>query len=386
MEARFVATRYTVALATAALALLLRWILDPLLGHSTAFYVTVYMAVAFSVMVCGLGPSILCAVIATFGTLFLFVGPFRSLSTAWRQDIQGTIGCVLVCTVLIGLGEANRKKHVKLNQAQAELERRVEERTVQLSQALEKLESQVKIRAETEEHMRRLSLRLMMLQDEERRRIARNLHDAAGQTLAAIKMTAGQLQRAAAKMPDILKLVEDLTALTDEALQEIRTTSFLLHPPLLDEVGLASAVRWFVEGFSKRSQIRVDCEIDEKAERLPQNIELVLFRILQESLTNVHRHSRATSASIRLIHDDSGVKLEISDNGCGVAQDQLKHFDESPGNTGVGIAGMRERVRELGGQLVIQTSSAGTTITVALPRTHESFAAGAGLSSSSSAA
>jgi signal transduction histidine kinase len=281
--------------------------------------------------------------------------------------MQGVIGCILVCTVLIGLGEANRRKQIKLNEAHTELERRVEERTAQLSEALATLESEAKVRREGEEQLRRLSLRLMMIQDEERRRIARNLHDAAGQTLAAIKMTVASLQQVGANRPDVLRLLDDLAALSDEALHEIRTMSFLLHPPLLDEAGLGSAVRWFVDGFSKRSGIQVGCEIPEKLERLPKNIELVLFRVLQESLTNVHRHSGASAASVRLIRDASGIKFQVSDNGRGLAEEHQKHSDETKGIMGVGITGMRERVRELGGQLTVESSAAGTTIAVAVP-------------------
>src|SRR5262249_33997773 len=155
-------------------------------------------------------------------------------------------------------------------------------------------------REHTEERLRHLSLRLMNLQDEERRHIARELHDTCGQTLAAIKMSIALIRKSETHTPESQRLIDDLNSLVDEALREVRTTSYLLHPPLLDEAGIASAARWFVEGFSRRSGIEVRCEIPDKMERPSRLCELVLFRVLQESLTNVHRHSEASVAAIRL--------------------------------------------------------------------------------------
>jgi signal transduction histidine kinase len=160
--------------------------------------------------------------------------------------------------------------------------------------------------------------------------------------------------------------VDDLDALADEALQEVRTTSYLLHPPLLDEAGIASAARWFVEGFARRSGIHVDCDISEKMGRPSKDCELVLFRVLQESLTNVHRHSGASAAIVRLTCDTDQLQLEVCDNGKGIPEERLRRFNTSVG-TGVGITGMRERVRELGGRLEIRSVKTGTTISVALP-------------------
>ncbi len=225
--------------------------------------------------------------------------------------------------------------------------------------------------------MRSLSLHLMTLQDEERRRIARELHDTTGQTLAAMKMSIALIRATDGNRPELERLIDDLNALTDEALQEVRTTSYLLHPPLLDEAGIASAARWFVEGFARRSGIRVDCDIPDKMERPPRDCELVLFRVLQESLTNVHRHSGASAARVRLARDTDGFALEVGDNGKGISEERLHRFNAAVGNAGVGISGMRERVRELGGRLEIRSAKGttisgtainnGTTISVALP-------------------
>jgi signal transduction histidine kinase len=211
----------------------------------------------------------------------------------------------------------------------------------------------------------------MTLQDEERRRIARDLHDTAGQTLSAIKMVTATIHQAAADSPKIVSLLQELNAFADEALQEIRTTSYLLHPPLLDEAGIASAAQWFVEGFAKRSGVRADVYIHEGLGRLPRNYELVLFRVLQESLTNVHRHSGASAATVKLTLENGNVLLEISDNGDGIPAEKLKRLSETGEGNGVGLIGMRERVHELGGQLEVRSGSEGTIINALLPIRNE---------------
>jgi signal transduction histidine kinase len=358
MSQRYVWQRYFVALATALLAILLRALVEPAIGHA-GFYVTVYVAVVFSALVCGLGPSVLTAVISTFGIVYWFVDPRNSFVITNRRDIHSLIACIVVCPVLIWLGETNRRKQLQINQARNELEQRVQERTKELSEALRERES-------AEEQLRRLTVRLMTVQDEERRHIARDLHDSAGQTLSAIKMSLAMLQRAGSETVQGERLMDDLNALTDEALQEIRTTSYLLHPPLLDECGFGSAARWFVEGFTKRSGIQVQCKIPEQSERFPANVELVMFRILQEALTNVHRHSKATSAKVSLRTDGTRLTFEVSDNGHGIPKERIMRFRESDGSSGVGLAGMRERVRELGGEMSIRSENTGTTISCVL--------------------
>ncbi len=390
-----VADRYAIAISSAVLAIVLRWLLDPMLGH-VAFYVTLYVAVTFCAVVCGFAPAILCGLLGFLGIFYWFVDPRHSLSFIRQApEIHAIVGCFLVCAVLIAMGEANRRKQLRLNesidalttearerrraqdalrQAHDELEHRVEERTVELSQVLTRLESEIRVREKKEDELRNLSLRLMTLQDEERRRIARELHDSAGQTLAAMKMSIALIRQIEAT-PHLARLVDDLNTLTDEALQEVRTTSYLLHPPLLDEVGIASAARWFIEGFARRSGIQVHCEISEQMERLPRECELVLFRILQESLTNVHRHSGASTASVRLNRDTDHLELVIGDDGKGIPEERLRRFNASAG-AGVGITGMRERVRELGGCLEIRSLKTGTTISVSLPALKSSIAPG----------
>lgn len=386
---KFIFERYAIALATGAAAIVLRWALDPLLGH-VAFYVTVYMAVAFCVLVCGFGPAVLSAAVGFLGIFYWFVDPRHSLLVVRPAEIHAILGCFFVCAVLIGLGAANRSKQFRLNdtihaltteaaerkraeqelqKAHVELEQKVEQRTAELSRALEKLEGEIAVRRRAEQQMRTLSVRLMTLQDEERRRIARDLHDTTGQTLAAIKMTAAAIAHAARNISEAKGLINDLNGFTDEALRQIRTTSYLLHPPLLDEAGIASAARWFVEGFAKRSGIQVRCDIPEKLENVSRNCEMALFRILQESLTNVHRHSQASTATVAFRMDDQCIRFEISDNGCGIPEDELEKIRATGGNGGVGIAGMSERARELGGQLKIDSDADGTKLSVILPAT-----------------
>lgn len=378
--------RYTVAVVAGALAVLLRGVLDPLLGH-VAFFVTVYIAVTFASIVCGLGPAIGSAAIGFVGVMYWFVDPRYSLSVSRQSEIHSITGFFLVSAVLIALGEANRRKQLRLNdtilalmkegdertraeeelrRAHDELEHRVEQRTLELSQALKRLESEIEVRKQTEVQLRQLSLRLMTLQDEERRRIARDLHDTTGQTLSALKMTIAAAEGLIGKTSGVPQLIDDLNALADEAIQEIRTTSYLLHPPLLDEAGFASAARWFVEGFAKRSSIQVQCQFPETAERLSKECELVLFRVLQESLTNIHRHSEASRADVALSWNAGQLRLEVHDNGHGIDEQRLRKFRETHG-TGVGIAGMRERVRQLGGTLEVHSDTSGTTVRATLP-------------------
>ncbi|PYX24638.1 MAG: hypothetical protein DMG87_03165, partial [Acidobacteria bacterium] len=218
-----------------------------------------------------------------------------------------------------------------------------------------------------EENLRTMSGRLLQLQDEERRRIARELHDSAGQMLVALDMNLATIQRdganlnhgAARACAESLHLVQQLS-------KELRTISHLLHPPLLDEAGLPSAIRWFVEGFAERSKIPVALEIPQNLGRLSPEFETTIFRVVQEGLTNIHRHSGSSTAAIRISQGPEAIRLEISDRGKGIpAGVQLGLA--GAGRSGVGIQGMRERLRQLGGHLEIQSRRTGTTILAVLP-------------------
>jgi two-component system NarL family sensor kinase len=208
---------------------------------------------------------------------------------------------------------------------------------------------------------------LMATQDEERRRIARELHDGVGQLLAAMSMNASTLKNESSNLsPDGARCAEENSKLLKEVSAYIRTVSYLFHPPLLDEVGLHSALKWYIEGFAKRSKIATELELPTDWERLPQDYELCLFRIAQECLTNIHRHSEGSSAVIRLLRSATEIRLEVSDDGKGLNKETQSRI-ASGETAGVGLRGMQERVRHLGGSIGIQSNGKGTTVTATLP-------------------
>jgi signal transduction histidine kinase len=235
-----------------------------------------------------------------------------------------------------------------------------------LRRAHDVLEIQVEQRTAA---LRLLSARLMRVQDEERRRIARELHDSLGQYLAAAKINLDVL--ASEKKNGAVHL-RDASSLIDRAIADTRTLSHLLHPPLLDEAGFGTAARWFVEGFGSRSKITTTLEMPPNLHRLPSEIEIALFRILQESLTNVHRHSGSKKVEVRLTLDESTVSLIVEDHGKGIPHDVLARFAESGTNVGVGLAGMRERVKELGGTFEVHPVKRGTRLHAVIPIPMES--------------
>jgi two-component system, NarL family, sensor kinase len=202
----------------------------------------------------------------------------------------------------------------------------------------------------------------MRLQDEERRKFSRELHDSLGQYLAGLKMSFSML---ASNHTDDSRYFECMQLL-EQCITETRTISHLLHPPMLDVAGFATTAKWFVEGFSQRSGVDVKADISETSGRLPSNVELVLFRALQESLTNIHRHSKSSRAEVTLKLAGGNAVLSIRDFGAGIPPDVLARF-HTDDISGVGLAGMRERVRELGGQFDIRSDSTGTTVRVSIP-------------------
>jgi len=219
-----------------------------------------------------------------------------------------------------------------------------------------------------EHDLRLLSARVLRLQDEERRRIARDLHDSTGQTLAALRMTLAGLERWVGSVPEASPLLREADHLSNQALQEIRTTSYLLHPPLLDEAGFASAAQWYVEGFTSRSGIAATLHLGPVPE-LEKESELALFRILQESLSNVHRHAESSRVEIRLAADRDNAILSIRDFGKGMPAEKFASFQETGTGVGVGLGGMKQRVRGLGGHLRVETSGEGTCVIATLPLT-----------------
>ncbi len=224
-------------------------------------------------------------------------------------------------------------------------------------------------RKRAEESLRVLSGKLLHMQDDERRRLARELHDSAGQILAALSMNLTPLESEAGRTgPAAAKAVEESLRLVNELSKDLRTISHLLHPPLLDEVGLSSALRLFLEGFTERSEIKVDFAFPDDFGRLSQDSETAVFRVVQECLTNVHRHSGSSVAKIRVARSNGHVRVEVEDRGKGIPPEKRAAMD-SVGMPGVGIRGMRERLRQLGGNLEIKSNGEGTIVVAQLPVT-----------------
>ncbi len=211
-----------------------------------------------------------------------------------------------------------------------------------------------------------LAARLQGIQDEERKRIARDLHDSVGQLLAAVSMNCAVIEGQAHGLDEAAsRAASENSALVQQVSREIRTISHLLHPPLLDVAGLASALRWYVNGFSERSNIKVDLEVSDDLGRLPQETEIAVFRIVQECLTNVHRHSGSATASIRILAQDNQLLVQIKDEGKGISPDRQEELKISS-RGGVGFRGMQERLKLLGGVLEIQSDTTGTLVNAKL--------------------
>jgi len=220
----------------------------------------------------------------------------------------------------------------------------------------------------TETSLRQLSARLLQLQDEERRRIARDLHDITGQKIAVLSMSLDRLARLTEqRKPEAKESIKESREIVSQIGEEIRTLSYILHPPLLDECGLASAVHWYAEGFQKRSSIKLEVEVDADLPRLPADAETTLFRVVQESLTNVHRYSGSSSAKIRISKSSGEVLLEVIDYGHGIKSGTARAKLDGPAPLGVGIPGMRERLHQLGGELSVDFGTSGTRVAATLP-------------------
>jgi PAS domain S-box-containing protein len=223
-------------------------------------------------------------------------------------------------------------------------------------------------RVRAEEELRRLSGQLLRLQDEERRKMARDLHDSTGQDLVALATTLSQLR---ASIPSssrkVRKLATQCQALADQCIREVRTLSYLLHPPMLDEAGLEDAIRHYADGFTERTGIEVELEISPRLGRMKPDAEMALFRVVQESLTNIQRHSGSSQAKIRIERQPGKMTLEVSDKGSGIPRNFRRQNGKLSLGLGVGIPSMDERVKLIGGQLDIESSSSGTVVRVTIP-------------------
>ena len=258
---------------------------------------------------------------------------------------------------IIGASKVARDITAQVRAAEALRSR--EEEFRRLSQSLDH-----QVRSRTRE-LQELSWQLMRLRDEERRHVARELHDCAGQSLAVLAIEVDQLLQRASTSPGLAADIEQIRETVRQLHSDIRTTSYLLHPPLLDESGLQAAISWYAGGITERTALHIDVEISDDLGRLPRDLELVFFRFIQEALTNIHRHASATKASIIMSRSQAHVTAEVRDNGSGMSAERLRQV--SSGGSGLGIRGMRERIRQFQGSMEIQSDSNGTKVSVEIP-------------------
>ena len=342
--------RYILAIALTSAFLLACRSLNPFVSDNVT-YIVLIPVVAFVAWYCGVGPSLL-TIVLVVGRMMYWPIPKHAVALPNLAQLISALAFLFASTLIVALGEARRRDNERLRSAQGELENRVQERTTELDAANHKL--------------RRLTTRLLELQDEERRRIARELHDSIGQMLAALSMNLSGVRADIDRMAKATATLTDSEDLVQEMCKEVRTISHLLHPPLLDEAGLSSALGWYADGFAQRSKIAVDLDCPDDFGRVPREMETAVFRLVQECLTNIHRHSGSATAKIGLHRSKHQVVIEVEDKGKGIPVEKLDRMT-SVGAPGVGITGMKERVRQLGGTLEIESSGSGTRVLARLP-------------------
>ena len=346
-----VVLRYVLAIGAASTAVLISMFFERFMATG-GLYALPLLAVAFSAWYCGMWPGLLATIMGLSAGVLGTTDFHRGLGVPSRVEGVRLAVYLFASATMLLLGESRRRQNDALLAAQSDLEGKVKDRTADLDTVNRSLRS--------------LSARLMQLQDDERRRIARELHDSVGQTLAALGMNLSMVKSDLERLTSIANTLSDSENLVREMSSEVRTISHLLHPPLLDEAGLLSALRWYADGFSQRSGIRVDLDLPENFGRLPPEFETAIFRVVQEALTNIHRHSGSSVAKIRLRHQDDLVLVDIEDKGKGIPADKREQL-ASEATPGVGVRGMRERLRQLGGALEIESGLSGTLVAVKLP-------------------
>jgi len=343
--------RYVVAVLATGIALLTRVLLNPVLDGYLP-YITLFAAAAFSAWFCGIGPSILSLVVAIVGVRYWLIHPIHSFAIPDLRQSLGLVLFLLTSALFMVFGEVSRRERERVRIIQENLEAQLRQQTVELSNA--------------KQDVLNLTGHVLHLQDEERRRLARELHDGVGQSLAALAMNLSAIGTDIERLAKTASKVTDSTALVSDMSRDIRTISHLLHPPLLDEVGIQAALQWYIEGFAERSKIAVDLDLPEDFGRLPREAETAVFRIVQECLTNIHRHSGSTAANVRVTRSNTEVQVEVRDHGRGIPKEKISEIASS-GTPGVGLRGMRERLSQLGGSLEIGSNGNGTMVVARLP-------------------
>ncbi len=300
-----------------------------------------WMFLAFGTFIIACGFTHLMEVVVLWKPLYWLSGDVKLL-TAVASVVTAIALPPLVPKIreLVSASRKAREYHLKIEQANQEL-------------------------SQSNSSLKALSAHLLRVQDEERRRVARDVHDSAGQMVAALCINLDQFGSPLSDN-ERERLLADTRSLAKSLNSELRTISHLLHPPLLDEVGLSSALQWYVDGFRQRSGIAAEVKIDPKLHRLSPDREIAVFRVVQECLTNIHRHSGATRATVSLSATSTGVRLEVADNGKGFAVSPGPNTD-TPAMPGVGLSGMRERVSQLHGEFNITSNSTGTIVTAEFP-------------------
>lgn len=319
-----------------------------------------------------------------FGTFIIACGftHFMEVVVLWKPlywlsgDIKLLTAVASVITA-VALPPLVPKVHQMISAAKTsdEQQAKIEVANRELSSRNQALKEEVEKRTAVEDELRRLSGRLLELQDDERRRLARELHDSTGQLLAAIQLnlSVATQDAAAQHSSELQRRLSDTVQLANQAITEVRTISYLLHPPMLDEAGLALALQWYVEGFIERSGLHIDLQLPAELERLPREVELTIFRVLQESLTNIHRHSASGAAQIRLSADESEVVLTVRDFGKGIPLVSDNSF-KGLTKIGVGLRGMQERIRQIGGSVFISRQEPGTLVEAHFPKAKKGLA------------
>jgi signal transduction histidine kinase len=347
------AVRYGAAILATALTLLLRLAVNPILGDSMP-YVLFCPAVAFSAWYCGLGPSLLSTALALIGADYWILPPLHSLQMMNKAQVVGMVAFLCVSASVIAMGQAHRRARNELQKSHDELERRVKERTGELETVRGSL--------------RKLTGHLLQLRDNEQRKLARELHDSVGQLLVAANINLSFVEAEAAKLsPRAAAAISESIILIQQTITGVRSASYLLHPPLLDDAGLTSALRAYTDGVTSRTNLEIDLIFSpDELGRLTRDLEIAVFRVVQEGLANVHRHSGSRAARVSIERSPEQISVEIQDHGSGMSERLLSDI-ESGHTSGVGIGAMRERVRELGGTFRIESNGNGTRVSVHLP-------------------